>query len=63
MVLHYADAVEYNASGWTEKNQDKLPVQLQGLVGRSRNEILVAIFPEVREAFVEMTWVVRIWGS
>ena len=43
-VRHFAGDVEYHVKGWLEKNDDKLPLQLQNLMEKSKSDYLLRIY-------------------
>ncbi|XP_074834028.1 unconventional myosin-Va-like [Carettochelys insculpta] len=46
IVHHFAGKVEYQCSGFLEKNQDVVPAELIGLLRASKSVLLAELFPE-----------------
>lgn len=45
-IVHYAGTVNYNLTGWLEKNKDPLNDTLVDLLKKATNELLVTLFAD-----------------
>ena len=48
-LVHYAGTVDYNVTGWLDKNKDPLNDSVIGLYQKSSNKLLPVLYPPVVE--------------
>jgi myosin heavy subunit len=50
IVNHYAGEVEYDITGWRDKNKDELPEHLQDLIRESSNKFMAILYTPEKDA-------------
>ena len=55
-LVHYAGTVDYNVTGWLDKNKDPLNDSVIGLYQKSSNKLLPVLYPPVVEGTAQILY-------